>query len=320
MILTLVALTLLFVSAAFVVFYYLKIAFYKEKNKQHFLKIIVQARQLFEHLPQHRGIANAFLQGDLSFKQKLTEARNQIDRDITQLDLSLEGENPLVSRWRDINSRWDSLKLTLASLSPGESFQRHTELITELTYFIGDAAEASKVQDGKAYFHDLGDVVFHQLFWVMEFMGRARGVGMGVASVGKMSVANRVKLGFLHQRIEQTTALTQKTLGRILSKHTSLATQRVLVSEGQAAAISFSQLMKNELLEVKSIKIKPTDYYDSASLAIGKNLLLFDGLLPVIARVAEESQNKVTFQIRFFCVVAIVISLLLAWQWRVAIL
>ncbi len=66
-------------------------------------------RKLLEHLQQHRGMANANLNGDTSFKELLLEKQTEIEQDIRnvdRLDQRLGGRLKTTDKWNSIKDKW----------------------------------------------------------------------------------------------------------------------------------------------------------------------------------------------------------------------
>lgn len=80
---------------------------------QHGMVYIAHVRKMLEHLPLHRGMANAFLNGDHSFQEKMNSVQTNIANDITTIDECVCHYTlpvTLTSRWQQIKTIWHSLK------------------------------------------------------------------------------------------------------------------------------------------------------------------------------------------------------------------
>ena len=56
------------------------------QNEQLGIEYIVPVRQLIQHFPEHRGMTNAYLSGNESFRAKILAKRKQISDDIRLID------------------------------------------------------------------------------------------------------------------------------------------------------------------------------------------------------------------------------------------
>ncbi len=260
------------------------------RRGRRYLEIISLLRRLFEHLPQHRGMANAYLQGDERFRDKLVETQRAIDREIEALDPQLSSgvETSLTWRWQQLKSDWLSLKSGLGSMAAEQSFQSHTHLVMAVIYLLDDAAVQSGLCQVASDVTRLRHIVVSELPVMVEFIGRARGIGTGVASQRKVSVADRVKLNFLARRVEQAVFRNSQALAALFVSQPALGSQQVTVEQSRQSTLNFIQILNDRLLKAERIELLPTEYYDAGTAAIGQNLALFDGLLPVIVDHAER--------------------------------
>ncbi len=289
--LTFAVVVLLFLLWLLVLGRYMRRCVDMERRGRHYLEVIGGLRQLFEHLPRHRGMANGYLQGDASFKAGMKEAQQRIDQAINQLEplLSSAEEEPLAWRWQRLRADWQGLKSEVATMAAAESFQAHTRLVMEVIYLFEDAAARVGACEADAGMARLREILFNQLPIMVEFIARARGVGTGVASRQTLLVADRVKLGFLARRVEQTISRSSQTLSGVLAGQ---GVQRSIVDECRQLTLGFIDLLNGSLLTAERITIKPEEYYDAGTAAIGKGLALFDGLLPLVVEQAHRSHRQ----------------------------
>ncbi len=297
----------------------------RAEEGQRCLDAITELRRLFEYLPQHRGAANALLQGDASFKAKLEQLKQRIDSCLGALAPFFDSHpsQALEAKWQTLTTQWGQLKSSLNTMPAPESFQHHTALITQTIHLIDDLATNTRLKAAPAYergprgaaLTELSRILFSQLLFTTEFMARARGVGAGAASQGRVSTANRVKLGFLQRKIEEMATSTLKQLARLLPTHPQLAPQRELLDESQHAALGFARLLKTELLECQRIEITPSAYFDSGTAAIGKSLRLFDSLFPAIREAAETTLRQARSRLTRTWTGSAITVATLAWLW-----
>ena len=316
MMLTLIAFTLLFMLALLGFVLHIKRCAAARQNSRHYLELITGLRRLFEHIPQHRGMANAYLRGDESFKEKLNQTQRQIDGEIEALDglFSEESGGLLLERWQGVKSEWQQLKSQLGTLAAPQSFHAHTHLVQEVIYLIGDAAQRSNVCQALAEVRSLSNIVFDELPMMMEFVGRARGIGTGAANSQKLSVANRVELSFYASRVEEAVANTSRVLGGLMGQP-ALASLKGLAEESRQLTLDFIDQLKHDLLGAEKIVIKPSDYYEAGTAAIGKNLMLFDSLMPLIADSTQGVQSKQRANILVAGIAMVFLAMVLAWRW-----
>ncbi|KZZ35800.1 MULTISPECIES: methyl-accepting chemotaxis protein [unclassified Oleiphilus] len=141
-------------------------------------------RQLLQFIPQHRGMTNAYLNGDASFEPKILSVRQKINDlfdEAKEVDARLGEKLQASSKFKAIQRKWDSLKGIAFSLEAKASFSRHSDLISDVLNLIIHAGDTSNLildpELGSFYSMDL---VVNKIPALVENMGQARGLGSGV--------------------------------------------------------------------------------------------------------------------------------------------
>ncbi len=169
-------------------------------------------KQLLLDLQQHRGMVNAFLSGDGSFKKKIEQKQTAIGQDIALIDALHVKRLMTEKRWEDLRNAWQALRTEALALPAEEGFRRHSELIRAVLYSMGDIAERSQIVDRSVADFALVDALWSKLPAVAECLGQARGMGASVAAKGYCSSVTRIKLRFLEERIRETMMLVNNDL------------------------------------------------------------------------------------------------------------
>ncbi len=162
-------------------------------------------RELLERLPQHRGLANAVLQGNDGFRAELTQTQAAVDAGMAVVRRLAEGGDPweVADRCRAMDRAWSRLKAELDGMAAEESFRRHTELIRELLYLMEDVGEAAGLLPEEPDADDVARILVLALPQVCEALGQARGIGTGVAARGQCDTVSRVRLQYLLDKAER---------------------------------------------------------------------------------------------------------------------
>ena len=250
------------------------------------LKKLELVRKLLEHVPQHRGVANAVLQGDESFRSKLAALQSRIDTEINMVHDADSGQDAryLSTRLQNIAIQWEDIKRNLTQLSAAESFRKHTDLIAEITYVISDVGEASGLflnLDQK--FYGLIDATINKLPLVTEFLGQARGLGMGVAAAGKCTIANKVKLAYRHKKVSAVWNDAEHAIKKALQYTPELkAIAENKVNNNKNSISNFLAILNAELLQMDKIKIAPDVYFNAGTEAIQDSFALLDVMIDIL--------------------------------------
>lgn len=281
-------------------------------SRQHLqgLQDIMHLRRLLETLPQHRGMANALLQGDESFHSKLTTLQTQIDRDMSKMENLLSTDDcwGVAKRAQHVVNAWTTIKQQLASFAAPESFARHTALMTELLYLINDVADAAGLLHENNNTR-LIDAAINTLPLVTETLGQSRGMGTGVAARGKCEADMRVKLRYLLANTRQvadevgqavrgalTQNQTQNASGKGAEQDTGFKARAAqALDESQRATQEFLSLLETGIIHDRSVEVAPTDFYAAGTEAIQHSFTLLDAILSSLQQrlsLAAQTSNQ----------------------------
>jgi len=271
---------ILCIAAGFCLYYHHRRAQAQLREMRLGILFLEHATQLLQHLPQHRGMANALLNGDESFRTKLDEMRNQVDHDAEQLD-QLCHDQPIadqtVNDWQGVKSDWQALRQRIHQLSPGESFEQHTVLINRLLYLISDACDQMKLSSHPDHtIRQLVDSGFNQLPLIIERIGQARGIGSGAAAKGRLLTAVRIKLRFLHKNLEQGIHHTYQHLRQQTAELDSAK-----LEAPHRLSQQFLATLDGKLLG-PHVTINAADFFEAGTSALNNNLQLMTTITEVL--------------------------------------
>jgi methyl-accepting chemotaxis protein len=103
---------------------------------------------LLRDLQQHRGMANAWLSGDASFKDSIASKRADIEnglRKMDEVDQRLNSALHMGQKWTSLSATCRDLLNRTSSLTPSKSFQQHTKVIESTIALIADVGDLSKL-------------------------------------------------------------------------------------------------------------------------------------------------------------------------------
>ncbi|MDT8383394.1 MAG: nitrate- and nitrite sensing domain-containing protein [Gammaproteobacteria bacterium] len=267
------------------------------------LQAVKQLRQLLEALPQHRGMANALLQGDESFRPKLTSLQASIDQDMarTQALLSVEAHWGVGPRSQTLLDAWSTIKQQLSRFSAAESFGRHTALMTELLYLINDVADAAGLLLAADPNARLMDTAINTLPLVTETLGQARGMGTGVAARGRCSIEMRVKLRYLLANTRRVAEQMGQDVRGALAQRDAVQEADFgtraghALDQSQRTIQAFLSLLENDIIHERSVELAPSDFYTAGTEAIQHSFSLLDTLLGSLQHrlaLVEQAQQR----------------------------
>jgi methyl-accepting chemotaxis protein len=224
-------------------------------------------RTLMELLPKHRAAANAYLSGESDAQVEMLRLQPEIDDVIPRVE-SVEraygAEFGTSAHWERFKEDWRDLESTVDSLTPIESFQRHSRLISGLTTLIrtiGD--QAGLVLDPELDTHFLMDTVLSRLPQAIDTVDVVRIVGQDV-------LARRTTLALAMQtddaeESENFDLDARQTLNRLIGQ---IETDIGEMERGMKAAVEVNPYMEDEAAPRLSESIEATRAYAQAASRI----------------------------------------------------
>lgn len=256
------------------------------ENERSGVALIAPLRGLLQHVAQHRGMTNAYLKGDSSFRDRILAERRTIANDFALLR-TMAGKYPglgIIEQANRLELAWTELEHQALDLRADVAFTHHTELITAIINTITMVGERSQlVLDPVLTTHNLVNTLTAGLPVLVENIGQARGFGSGVVAEKVLSPAARLRLSLLREKIRSAHHAVSSEMGRIFEVAPEL-TQRLRAQSDQAisAAEKFLRLTDEDVLNATSITIGAAEYFSAGTAAITDALTLYDTALPLL--------------------------------------
>jgi len=257
------------------------------------LAYISTLRQLYQDLPQHRGLTNAYRHGKTEFKAKILAKREDISADIAAIDTinkKLGDQLRTSILWEQIKQDWHTLSNKSYSAKADIVFDEHSMLIAKLySLFEQVSNQSGLVLDPKLNTSFIMDTLIYKLPVVTENLGQARGMGSGIAATGTIAIENRIKLGTLLATITNNSRATDSNLAIALKENDGLAKQISALMEARETAMDkFTHTVNKDILLSNFITIEPSHFFDLGTAAIKANYQLYDELVPVLDQLFVE--------------------------------
>jgi methyl-accepting chemotaxis protein len=244
------------------------------------VQAIQSLRTLAQHLPQHRGMGNAFLNGDRSFQDRLKQVEQKIEEDLiglqqtnAELGAELHLERPVTAigkSWRELSKDWEQM-------GAAESFAAHSKLIQQVLELVVEIGERSNLMlDPDLDTFLLIDAVVNGSLQLVDVTGQLRGFGAGVVAKGAASKIGEKRITVLSVRGELLVKNLRNSLSRAAgaNENTRKVIAKVL-SDLESATYSWEQQVKL----VSSGQLDATNagtFFASGSTMIGATLAIFD--------------------------------------------
>jgi methyl-accepting chemotaxis protein len=265
------------------------------------LKYTQPLRVLLEHVPQHRTVANALLYGDVSLREARLNLEAQIESDVTAVDAAdqqLGQSLGTTSSWDTIKVRWRDLRGRVLSLSPGESYTRHTQLINDILAHIQLVGDKSGLRtDPELDTFYLADAILVQMSYTSEYLGQLSSYGTGVAARRSMSANDEAQIRFLTRQIANQAVFLENNMKAAFGYNSKLsdtlggALTTALSSTGYLTGVA-----RRDLLQADKITIEPKVFYDAGTAAVDKVFRLYDQTNATMRVLFQDRINRLTEQ------------------------
>lgn len=165
------------------------------------LRLVRLLKNLMGQLQVHRGLVSVLLNGDTTKGDELSARQDDIAHCLRQLRRHNDPALLTPARMIRIREYWGDIGANFDGWSAEQSFERHSALIRQILFLIADTAEHGRLHELPGM-DAASSSLWTDLPATAEAIGQARAVGAGVAAAGHCGSVSRIKLRYLHQRLE----------------------------------------------------------------------------------------------------------------------
>lgn len=242
-------------------------------------------RPLIQHIPQHRGMSGAYLNGNEGFRSKMVEKQAAIDGmfdGLQAVDEKLGHRLETGSRVQKLKGEWQALKRDVFGMTPKQSLAAQSQLVANIIDLGHHVADTSGlILDPALDSYYMMDLLVMQMPILTEGMGQSRAIASGVAAKGEISNQNWAQLAIRLDRIRVAEKALNGDLKVIYREN--LPIKQALEEEGRVASESidrFATLINDELLQAEQITIGAEAIFSSSTKAINGVFELYDAIVP----------------------------------------
>ncbi|GIC76538.1 nitrate- and nitrite sensing domain-containing protein [Moritella sp. F3] len=160
-------------------------------------------RKLLTRMQQHRGLSNGILHGEEDLKPRLiavTEKVNQLNIEIADMYPDLSDNE----RWQAMRDHWQRLAADYFNLNIRNNLEQHNKLVLNLLYLINDIAFDNKLHQLNNNNSESIQFLWQELLFTAESIAKIRAIGTGIAAAKVCTRAERIRLSYLCQSLEQS--------------------------------------------------------------------------------------------------------------------
>ncbi|QFI40181.1 hypothetical protein FR932_01655 [Moritella marina ATCC 15381] len=165
-------------------------------------------RKLLTRVQQHRGLSNGVLHGEEDLKPRLKKLADSIDA--IQQDIGDNYPGLLAhDRWQAMLDHWQRLAVDCTNLHVRNNLEQHNKLVLNLLYLIDDIAFATKLHKLNNTHSESIQFLWQELLFTAESIAQIRALGTGIAAAKICTRAERIRLSYLCQSLEQSINIQQ---------------------------------------------------------------------------------------------------------------
>ncbi len=136
---------------------------------------------------------------------------------------------------------------------------------------------------------------------LIENMGKARGLGSGVAAAGKFSPQSYLSMVNFINTIDTALNSMNHSMHLVFEADASFKTKlNNILNTANNSTNTFIDLSENKLISAKNIDIDSGAYFNQGSEAISSVLSLFDAVIPVLHTVLTDRINAYKTEMNIF--------------------
>ena len=263
------------------------------ENERKGLAYINAIRQPIEHIQQHRGMTHAYLNGYRNFQQRILNIRPVIDGYLValmELDQNLDVDFGMTDQIATLNRQWNAIKTHSLNQLPVSALNIHNDILASMINLIGAIADASGMTlDSKLDTYYLGDAVARSLPQMIENMGMARAVGVGVASKRAHTQQSYIELSILSNKIDTDAKRSSVALLAVNKVNPQLSAElSSFVLFNDRAISNIRSLLTSILLDADTVSIDSNIVFDTATAAITGSYGLYDAIAVKMDRLLQQ--------------------------------
>ncbi|MCP5195899.1 MAG: HAMP domain-containing protein [Gammaproteobacteria bacterium] len=266
---------------------------YKETQGIDYLRSV---RAMLQHTAEHRGMSNAYLSGDASFREKILAKQDQILNDIKLIDeVDTRYGDVLGStkQWQSIKAEWLNFYPDALNLAAKENFAQHTALIKQLidlTLQVG--IDSNLILDPEPDSFFLVDCIVNQLPVAIEDMGQLRGLSAGIVARRRVTDHEKIRLSRLIARLQILQEHAENSLNQAFKNN--MALQPLLKAQQESfttPAKDFLALVEQHIVDNEQqidATLTAQEVFAAGTRAIVAGLELYDAISPVLLELLQQ--------------------------------
>ena len=248
---------------------------------------------IIKGIAKTRGLTNAYFDDNKAAKAKIDAAIATVNTAFDTLatkEATIKDILPQQIHVASLQKQWATLHTSALSKSAKDSFTAYSHFINQLHKYIMDIAESSNlINDPDLESYYIMDTVVVQLPEIADSIGRARGLGAGVAAKKEFSPSDFTELVGLMGEIRVFGESMNDRLAKVFSIAPALKNSLVSVeSNFNHKWRDFIELSQSKLIKPKTIQIDSAAYFNAGTETLQQSGKLLNALFPVLDGLLEK--------------------------------
>lgn len=251
----------------------------------------------------HRGLVYGYLNGSHKFKPQIYNSEKDISLDIKKVDeINNKYKN---GYWESIKNKWEDIKSESLNPDPQENFRKHTNLISEILFFMGYIELESKL----ILDPDIGtSAIIIRLPQLIEYLGQSRGLCAGNAARHNLTEEEKIKLLMLSGIFIYTSNDIFNEIKENFKKYRDISNNINSLIQKSKLDIEYFLDDVNNLTTKKITTASPEKYFQSGTIAIESILKIFDSSINAMELIIKNRVNNLkTFKLLLLLTFSLVI-------------
>lgn len=258
---------------------------------------IQSIKQLINDLQQHRGMNNAFLNGDTSFASKITNKQADLQQDLAQIDLLQQSTQQSMNVTDDYNqlvANVGNLLNLKGTKSPQENFELHNQVILLALQLNNQImAQAKLSMDQHLATNYLIDATQNKLLIALEKTAQLRGRGAGMIARQELSPQDRLELTVLTHSMRDLFAGVQFGMNTAYRESDELRqVLQPLEQKNHQAVENLLQMTDKQVLQPQRPLVLPNDYFKEATVVIDEGYAFYDIGVEQLTKMLIQQQKE----------------------------
>ncbi len=261
---------------------------------------LAQIRPFLELLPllqRHRGLSNAVLSGDESFKADLQQTNTKINALFARIEdqkktalLETFAQPEIVA----LRKKWQTLSAIDAGDGAVKAFHARSTMIKDLMSVVRlIATESSLLFDPSPSNYYLVTLLGDQLPRLSETIAQAQGISTGLAAKKSMNADERTQLSVLAVLSAADVPDASAAYRVAMKDRPSIQVQLAASSKSLQAIEPYLRMLNASFVNALTIKVDPKETFASGTQVINQLMQFATAIAPVVDNMLEERIGSV---------------------------